>query len=318
MTVTIPGHIAGESVVSLVNVPLLDESVLEGSVVSVAGSVVELSNTDLTDGEFVEYGYNNKPLYGLEIVEAANSNAVGITVGIIANSESGVTLSESVAGLVSGGDRIRIRRFSTLESVFGESNVAGLVSGGNASESDIVYLVGDSGQLETYYYQTASSRGGGNGWRKVGSFTENAGNSRIEWGAVMVFRNTNQTVNPIDFTLAGQVLMGEGKRGVYQGLNLVGYPFPVGTTLGGLGINPDDLQSGINAAQSDIIYLVDGSNQLATYYYQTASVRGGGNGWRKIGSNTVDQADTEIGPSDALLILRKGPSSFYINSPPIN
>ncbi|MGB0289791.1 MAG: hypothetical protein ACPGC0_01200, partial [Opitutales bacterium] len=65
-----------------------------------------------------------------------------------------------------------IRAYSKLADIFGATNTAGLKSGGNASSSDLIYVMSTDGNASytTYYYQTDNLGGilGGTGWRVLG------------------------------------------------------------------------------------------------------------------------------------------------------
>jgi len=312
VTAEIPAHAGGSSTVALINLPMLPAPEFVGTAATVSGAQLNLGSGLLTASQFDATDANGLPLYRVEFTTGADSE--GLSVGITSNATDSITLAEDVSSILTDGVTILVRKFTTLADVFGADNsTVGLTSGSNANNADVVYLEDTAGGITRYYYQVAPPFAGGSGWRSASSNTVDQANARINWNAILISRNGSSARDAIDVVNAGSVKLGKSSSTISNGLNLIGYQFPVGTTLGTLGINSADLQSGSNANNSDVIYILDGG-AFTRYFYQTAPPFAGGSGWRSASSNTVDASGTVISPDAAVLVQRRAAGSIYMSS----
>ena len=309
--VEIPSHGGNASTLFLLNLPLLNSYNYSGVIASVSENRLVLASTDLVVDAFVENDSEGFPLY---YVEFLSGEANGLSVEIVDNDVSSITLLEDLSFILSGGEQFIVRKFRTIGDAFGSDNSTySFASAGDPNQSDVIYLEDGAGNLVRYYYQTAPSFAGGNGWRRAGDTRNDRSNTRINWNAVLLSRNGPVAREAINFINHGEVRLGSAKTVISNGLNLVGYQFPVETTLGNLGLSPDDLLKGSNPNNSDVLYILESGN-LARFYYQLAPPFAGGNGWRRAGDTRTDQSDFIISNDAAILILKRGGSPIYMSS----
>ena len=164
--VEIPAHNGGASTYFFLNLPLLNSAVHTGIVDTVDGIRLDLASSNLVVDAFVENDSDGLSLY---YVEFLSGEANGLTVEIVGNNTSSITLSEDLSAILNGGEKFVIRKFKTIGDVFSSDNSTySLASAGNANQSDVIYLENGAGDLVRYYYQTAPAFAGGNGWRRAG------------------------------------------------------------------------------------------------------------------------------------------------------
>jgi len=312
VTAEIPAHAGGSSTLTLVNLPLLPTSDFVGSVATISGTQLNLESALLAAGQFDVTDANGLPMYHVEFTSGVDSE--GLTVGIASNATDSITLSEDVSTILTAGVTIIVRKFSTLADVFGADNSTySLGSAGNANDADVVYLEDNSGSIARYYYQVAPPFAGGSGWRIAGDTGTDQSNARINWNAILISRNGSLARSAIDVVNSGTVKLGKGVSTISTGLNLVGYQFPVDSTLNTLGFDTSDLQTGSSANDSDVVYVLN-AGVLTRYYYQTAPSFAGGTGWRVAGDTGTDQSGAPVAPNAAVMVLRRGANSIYMSS----
>lgn len=309
--VEIPAHNGGASTYFFLNLPLLSPAIHNGIVDSVDNFHLNLASANLVADALVENDSDELPLY---YVEFLSGEATGLTVEIVANDTSSITLLEDLSSILRGGEKFIVRKFKTIGDVFSlDNSTYSLASAGNANQSDVIYLEDGTGNLVRYYYQTAPSFAGGNGWRRAGDTRTDRSNTRINWNAVLLSRNGSTARQAINFISHGEVRLGSAKTVISDGLNLVGYQFPFNTTLDNLGFLTSDLLQGSNPNNTDVIYIIE-SGELARFYYQSAPPFAGGNGWRRAGDTRTDQSDFIISSNAAFLVLKRGGNPIYMSS----
>jgi hypothetical protein len=115
----------------------------------------------------------------------------------------------------------------------------------------------------------------------------------------------------LNVVLMGAVKTGRTSVPVLNGLNFVGNVYAAAMTLDSCGIYTTNPATGLapgNASTADTIAIFNGTT-YDTYYYSNA---GGiiGNGWRKVGGGSADQAGVAIPVGSAIIINRKSSGGF--------
>jgi len=239
-----------------------------------------------------------------------------------ASAANTLTLREDASALV--GASYVIRKFRTLGEVLGslgtigaaEGPTNGLTSGTDFISSDLIYKVHEDIQGDgttngfgwmQFYYQNASSRAGGVGWRQSGDKFTNMENVIIYPDEGLLVRRRSAT--NLTLTMTGSVKSNASKRKILKGFNFVSTSYPVDVTLEKLGLE-NDLVSGSDFSSSDLLYTIDDTASFRSFYYQTAGARSGGNGWREVGDKFNDQKDVVIPAGTALIIRSRSDQSF--------
>jgi uncharacterized protein (TIGR02597 family) len=289
-----------------ISVPMLPQVLYSGVISGAAGSTITDNSATWSDNDYAVADPNGNASYYAEITNHTDASKVGTILEITASSGSAksLTVGSDATGL--DGASYSIRQFRTISDVFGADNTAGLTSGAGSSSSDIIYKVGASG-WERYYFQTAPVFAGGNGWRK-------AGDNQTDMKDVAIFPDEGLIVrrrdaSDISVTLPGSIKTNDSRTTLLQGFNLVSLSYPVDVTLENTGLDAN-LTSGSGASSSDIIYMINASGQFERYYYQTAPVFAGGNGWRKAGDSATDQKDATVPAGSAIIVLRRDSSGI--------
>ena len=284
-----------------ISVPMLPQILYSGVISGAAGSTITDDSATWADNDYAVADPNGNASYYAEITSHTDATKVGTVLEITASSGSSksLTVGSDATGL--DGASYSIRKFRTLSDVFGADNSAGLTSGSGSSSSDIIYKVG-AGGWERYYYQTAPVFAGGNGWRK-------AGDNQSDMKDVAIFPDEGLIVRrrgagDISVTLPGSIKTNNSRTTLLQGFNLVSLSYPVDVTLENTGLD-SNLTSGTGASSSDVIYMINSAGEFERYYFQTAPVFAGGNGWRKAGDSSTDQKDIQVPAGIAVIILRR-------------
>ena len=104
----------------------------------------------------------------------------GLIVDITANTANTITADTDLSGVVDTGAGYVVKEHMTISDVFGSDNSAGFTSGGDATSSDLIYVMSSDGggSYQTYYYQTdAFGFLGGTGWRLAGDASTDVGDT---------------------------------------------------------------------------------------------------------------------------------------------
>jgi uncharacterized protein (TIGR02597 family) len=283
--------INGDGYTALSN-PLENAIVSSGTATAVSAAEITPSFT-ITSGELGSYTH---------YVQTSD----GIILDIVSNTDSVITVDADVSNIVSSGDEITVKQYSTLSDLFGSDNSIGLTTSSGASGSDIIYIMSNdgAGSYSSYYYQTDSfGFFGGTGWRAVGdAFTDASSTAIGPDDGVLVKRISS---GDLSLTVVGTVNTTDHRRDLPAGFSLVSYPFPATTTLAESGIysETNGYVSAGNAASSDLVYVISPNGSFTTYYYQTDSFGFfGGTGWRVVGDAFTDASSTSIPLGSSLII----------------
>ena len=243
-------------------------------------------------------------------VEITSGTSAGLILDIVANTSNTITTGSDLTGLVTSGDTFAIKAHTTLADIFGTSNATGLKSGGNASSSDLIYVMSTDGNgtYSTYYYQTDSLGFlGGTGWRVVGDNSTDMSNVVVAPDDGLIVSRTASGDLPL--VVSGNVKEVKHKRDLPAGYSLVAYPFPVDVTLADSNIYTasNGYVSGGSGSTSDLVYVLSSDGSFATYYRQTDALGFlGGDGWRSFGDTNTSRDSQVIPAGSSLIIFHRG------------
>ena len=281
--------------------PLENAVVYSGTASSVSGSDITTSFS-MTDSELSATDAEGNSSHYIQ-------TSSGLIVEVTANSTSAITLASDVSSLISDGDTILVKKFSTIADLLSSDNSIGLTSGADLTTSDVVYIMSadGAGAYATYYYQTDPFGGffGGNGWRGAGSNSTDVSNVILHPDDGIIVKRIS--AGDISFVTTGTVNTVNHSRSLPAGFSLVAYPFPTDTTLADSGIYSasNGYVSGADVTTSDVVYVISPAGAFDLYYYQTDPFGGffGGNGWRSTTSNSVD-VGTNVIPAGSSIIIK--------------
>lgn len=305
--------INGDGYTALSN-PLENAVVYSGTASSISGATIS-SSFSMTSGEISTTDAEGNSAYYVQLAD-------GTILDITSNSESEITVAVDVSSLVSADDQITVKKYTTLSDLFGATNSAGLTSGGDASSSDLIFIMSSdgAGTYGSYYYQDDPFDGffGGDGWRSLGSNSTDVANLIIAPDdGIIVKRDASSDLSVV---VTGTVNTTQHNRTLPQGFSLVSYPFPVATTLDDSGIysETNGYVSGGDANSSDIVYVLSPDGSYTSYYRQDDPFDGffGGDGWRALGDNSTDVGSTSIPVGSSIIIKHTGSGLAWIDATP--
>jgi len=313
INLTIKGTDSGG--MTAVSAPMLPQVEYSGVISSAAGFEITDDSATWSDSQYPVYDpdddgtdYEQTAAYYVEITSGAE---VGKTLGIYGSDSASkkLTVGEDVSGLDLVGASYSIRKYTTLGDVFGddEDNTKGgfvLNKGSDFAAADLIYKIGYKGgvaEWQKYYYQTAITVFGGNGWRSTKSKFVDVAGTPIKADEGLIVRR--RTAEDVSVTLPGTIKNNDSRTSLLSGFNLVAVSFPVSRKLTELNLT-NDLVSGSDDAASDVIYVINDAGKFKKYYYQTAISVFGGTGWRVAGDKFTSQDEVEIKPGQAVIIRR--------------
>lgn len=201
------------------------------------------------------------------VVEFENGSGVIQEITGASASGSTITLSEDVTALVSTGAQYRIRKASTIASVFGLNNSVGLTPGfSGSSGADVVYIPDGVGGFGQYYYDEDNAS-----WSDATTGLPVTATSVpiIYPDGIVLFANNSETI-----TVSGEVKAVETLHATQSNFNYLSSVYPAGATLasafdGAIG----SLNQGFSGASgADVIYVPDGLGNFGQYYYDGDNV----------------------------------------------
>lgn len=274
--------------------------------------VVLLQGAGLT---LADHQFSVGPLatHAVEIISAGTGQ--GFTSVITATAAAGnqLTLAQEVPAGVADGATLKVWKLWRLADVFGSSNSAGLTSAETPELSDLILLPDAAGVVKKYFYCSGGAQG--QGWRLAGGDTTSQADVPVLLTSGMaILAKSAKTI-----LLVGQVKQGNTKITLQTGHNYVANLCPVnaegtgssaqGRRLGNSGLSAG-LTGGTAAELADLVLLWNGRG-YDQYFFSTGGLAG--NGWRKVGANAQDMAQTAL-PDGAFVILRRGaPVTLTIN-----
>ena len=232
----------------------------------------------------------------------------GLIVDITANTATTITVDTDLSGVADSGAGYVVKEHMTISDVFGADNSAGFTTGGDATSSDLIYVMSSDGggSYTTYYYQTdAFGFLGGTGWRLNGDASTDASNITIMPDEGIIIARA--AAGDLSVVLSGSVNVIDHSCALPAGFSLVSYPFPVDVTLNDSGIYSatNGYVSGGDSGSSDIVYVLQSDGSFNNYYYQTDAFGFlGGTGWRLAGDASTDVGDTYSIPAGSSVIIK--------------
>ena len=289
---------------TLVSFPLNQSTLVAGSLTGKSGSTLS-TQADLSTLPSNLLNSDNEPKYYLEMTSGANT---GLIVEILGKTSNSISVSSGSASSFVGNESFQIKRFTTLADVFGATNSAGLLGGDSVTTSDVIWAVSNGSWKQYFFYDDGF---GGDvdplQWQTPGSFASK-GDARIDPDqGVLVIRRAGSDTSA---TITGVVKSTPSFVPFINGVQIVTNPYPVDKTLGTLGLETGNSETGLvegdSTATSDVVYKLDNGIWKQYFVYND-----GFNGeidpvdWQTPGSNS-SQAGVVVSAGEALLIVRRG------------
>jgi hypothetical protein len=281
---------------NLVAIPFPKSIPFEGTVASVAGTVITLSGVSLPT-------LTNHSIYIATDVDPSDATgAYGRVLRILSNTATTVTVEASITP--ESGDEFQILEQYTLETLLGTGAQTSVqvLTAGNSALSDLVYV--ESGGVFTGYWHHVNI-----GWKTLVGNTL-APNVSIPFGKGLLINRKGGVARTV--RIQGEALTGRFRpqTTASPAQNLVNNPFLVETALieAGLGVNSTSATSGL----ADLVYLED-AGTISGY-------------WRKNNGNWYPISDAtgtgpaitnavKIKPGKALVITDRNPNGVAIPQP---
>ncbi len=313
LRVELPEHGGDSTTHLLLNLTFQEREVHAGTLDAVSGSRLSDFQAAWQPGQFRVTDPVGVPGYCLEL---CSGDAEGLMIPVRDNTETDLILGEDAAYLLSGQQMpvdYKVRPLATLGELFSfDNSLYGLRSSGSPANADVVFLLNEAGVFEAYFYQEAPAFAGGTGWRKAGDSTTDYSGKFIPDNGLLLSRMGPDPGPAIQLIVSGEVRLGRRQISVFPGFNLIGHAYPMDTTLGECGLNPEDLISTGILDTSDGIHIANPTTgELEAYFYQTAPEFAGGSGWRIAGDAETDHGSKRIPAGTGLFIVRKRDPGFY-------
>jgi hypothetical protein len=284
---------------NLVAIPFPKSIPFEGTVSSVAGSVITLSGVTLPT-------LSNHSIYIATDVDPSDATgAYGRVLRITANTATTVTVEAAITP--ESGDEFQILEQYTLETLLGTGNQATVqvLTGNSSGLSDIVYV--ESGGVFTGYWHDAGTAPT-DGWKTLAGTL--APNVSIPFGKGLLINRKAGAARTL--RVQGEALTGRfrAQTAASPAQNVVNNPFLVETPLieAGLGVNP----SAGSSALADLVYLED-AGTISGYW------RKNNGNWYPLsdatGTGAAVTSAVKIKPGKALLITDRNPNGVSFPQP---
>lgn len=271
----------------------------QGKVLAVDGATLTVSNADWASGEF-DAAY---------VLEIASGPHAGLWTEVTTTEGDLLTTADPMDDLLSGGETLRIRRFTTLADFLGAANEAGLKPGAELADADSVLIYHASG-ARTYWYHDGSY--GAPGWRD--SSWQRAADTIIAPGEGVVLRRQSEPALPVYQTgvvkTSPQSVLVSAKRNFIGGITPV--DLPLGQTQLYTGSPASGVAGGDQLATADTL-VVYGSQTRSYWLYDGSA--GGSPSWR---DSSWGNAQNAVIPAGSTFVLeRRHPQPFVWFLPPL-
>jgi hypothetical protein len=240
-------------------------------------------------------------------------NAAGILQEVVGADANNTTLAlpDDVSPFVSPGDTYKIRKASTLASIFGADNSAGLAPGfGGPAGADLVQIPDGLGGLDQYFYD-----GDELSWYQVADPFP----TPVDASAIPIIYTDAFIVlidaDPKSLVVTGEVKTKAVNHMVTSGTNYLSSVFPAGATLDSAFGNSSALAT-IDAgfggpAGADLIQILDGAN-FNQYFYD-----GDESAWYLVADPFPIQVDaTTVNLPSGFIFANEGGPVNLLNTPP--
>ncbi len=198
ITLTVKGTTAnaGNDALSVLGLGMVNPVEFQGQVSSVTGSTLNFTGTPLTG---LTYG----PAYYVEVVQTGSS-LEGAAVDIVSNTASTIVLAQPLT--LAANESIVVRKHQTVTDVFGADTTLKL------GTTDAVVVFDASTQSSTFYNYSTRSKTWSGGSGVIGP----------DEGVLVI----SKTAADASIKLVGSVRTNRASLSVFQGLNVIGNPFP--------------------------------------------------------------------------------------------
>lgn len=290
---------------SLVSFPLNQAPLVGGVFSGKTGNTLSTQNS-LSSLPNSLVNQANEPLYYAEVKSGPKA---GLILEILSKSSNSISVAD--AAQISGSESFEIKKFTTLGSVFGESNSAGLLGGNDISNADVVWTVVNGTWTPFYFYDDGF---GGEidplQWQTPGS-AQNRSDERIDPDqGVLVVRKAGGPSKTV--TVTGSVKVTPSFVPFTQGVQIVTNPQPVALSLTSMNLKTGNSATGLlegnDVSTSDVVYKLNNGTWIPYFVYNDGF---GGEidpiQWATPGSND-DQGAVQVQPGEALLIVKRNSS----------
>lgn len=267
-----------------------------GTVESVDGTLITASSAAWTADAF-------QSKYFIEITSGTNTGAIAT---IQSNTESALTTVEDLSSLLSGGETFNIRRYLTINDLFGADNSAGLTSSSSLGTSDEILLPNGAGDFDRYFYY--NNPRGTDGWRSSVDVVNDAGETPIPIGQGVIVRR--KSADDLSVVLSGSVVVNaQVLYPIETGFNFVSSAYPVTYTLNSF-FGPDggSLKSSSQFSSADQVLVQNASGDFDYYFYWNNPR--GASGWRKSTDVVNDAGDVVIMSAGNAVIVDRQEAPF--------
>lgn len=250
-------------------------------------------------------------------VEITGGAYAGLNTDVTGISGSDITLADPLPGDIGPDFTIKVHKHWTLASVFGATSDDIVIKKGASADADRIWLLDPAtGQFSKYYFESNFVLGD-LGWREVGGDGTDQSDQVMYYTDGFVLERKGDT-DSAGFKLLGAVNTDGTTVALESGLNIVGNFYPgTGTTLAEtFGASDAELKiSSGTAADADLIWIIDpDTGSFSRYFYEVNFVLGE-LGWREVGGDGSDQADTVIPEGASIVVEVTNPTAVAFDPP---
>lgn len=299
VTLDVKGTGGAEAVYSFVSVSLQHAADFNGAVSSFGANSLTVDDA----------GWEVDGFAGSHYVQVSN----GYVASILSNTATVLATVEDLSSLLSGGESIVIRKYTTIADVFGANNESGLLASGSLAGADEIMIADGSGGFDRYFYLESARLA--DGWRLSSDLVTDASDVPVPLGQGLVIRSKSVDANEI--VISGSVVTNDSS--IYPlevGYNFVSAAYPVEYTLATFfGVDGGSLTSASSFADADQV-LVQREDGAFDYYFYMDSPRLG-EGWRKSDDLVNDAANVIVSAgSSAIVVKRAGVALNFVEAKP--
>lgn len=302
VTVEIPEGSIGSPSVTVLSLPLYQTASITGSnsgtISSSSSNTITVTSAGWSAGELAADG---EPYF----LRIKSGNYSGSLFLISANTSDTLTLDTEgidLSSISGSANTFEIVPGNTILSAFGTPN-DGVVGSTSATEADLIYIL--DGSWKKFYFNTANSR-----WEQPGlEFLGDQGNVVLPPNKSFIYARVG---GQYDLVTSGTVPVDQVQTSTNTGANtMVATNLPVDTRLDSLGVENMPSwravgDSGVTAADADLVYILDGS--WKKYYYNRTTGE-----WLQPELEFLgDQSSTAISAGSGFLLGRFGSSGSEV------
>lgn len=287
------GGAVGAPGLTFVSPSLANPVLWQGQVTAVNGATLTIDRADWQAGDFDSR----------HMLEIASGAYAGIWTAVVSTDANQLVVAEPLQSVLSGGETVRIRRFTTLSDFLGTYNETGLKSSASSITADTVTVYHASGIKNYWYYN--GMQGGTAGWYTSGWVF--AGDAVIAPGEGVIIQRKEQ--GALRIHQSGFVKSGPQTVVIEKSRNFVGGVAPAGLRLGESQLYTGDSVTGMAAGTSPVYAdtVLIHANPTRTYWYYNGT-QGGTAGWYDAGWRPAN--DVVIPAGSTFVIERKYNAPF--------